>query len=219
MRLLHATRFVLPAMLTALLAGPADAALVTTNSTLSDGVYFGTGNVDGGWTVATGGGYEIALRAKVYNGAVITPDYSGSAYTNVYTASTGLYPSPTRALWSWEYSIYNTVPGGNLSGLTANLSVTDGPTSGGPYNLLAVADNAHSGDGQGVQNSENMVFGFLPGFNPWDGKTYTFTLNLTDGTTTIVSDTIDVNAVPEPASLLLLGSGLVGLIGRRRRRA
>jgi len=71
-----------------------------------------------------------------------------------------------------------------------------------------------------AQNSWNMEF-FDGGSFPFDGNdvgTYDFVLTAFSGSYQIASTSIQVNAVPEPSSGLLMGFGLLAFTARRTRR-
>ena len=129
---------------------------------------------------------------------------------------------PNDATWDFVFSV-NTGTAA-LNTYTYNLIITD--TTTGATALRSTTVVATIGDATRlcsaltVQNAENLGFGFLKtqlGFNPNALDSYTIELTATSGTT-VVTDTINVVPTPEPSSLILLGSGLMGVAGKLIRR-
>jgi hypothetical protein len=206
-----------------MIAPDAKATLAFDANLAAPGVYYGTGNPNGGFTVDSENGIEIGLRAKLdqINGSVI------DSPTDVYLVPAGFAPgSATHSSWNYDFSI-NLSPGGVSSGLTlsditASMTITDiGTGQSLTFDPLAISDDAHSGT-TGAQNSENPLFGgfgagaLAADYNVNAIDTYQFVLTVSSGGTQIGSDTITVDTVPEPSRIaLMLGGGLLLLFLRR----
>jgi len=212
------------------LPGRADANVAYNTNLASPGVYFGIGNANSGFTVATANNVEIGLSAiKRYLGP-ITP--SG----DVYTAPLGNTALPnTGSAWGVTFSLNLQAGGGalTLSGIDAVLTVQDVGTGFTPapfkdflgllvgntcYDGSVVACNNPSAD-YGVQNSEpGSLFASIgdTNFNDLIPDTYDITLSVygcnTNGCTSnlLATDTIQVDT-PEPNAGIIFATALVGL--------
>ncbi len=199
------------------------------------GYYDGSSlNPNGGFTVETSGGLTLGLRAKERSGDSVI-----NSSTNLYQVPTGPNQfNASRAFWNYEFSIH-VDDGGNLTQLVSpTITITDitTPHPVSSFNPLlldnSVVDaagvvthlpgNTPPGSSEvGGQNSENLTFGAPVGLSGFDfnaADQYEITLSATYNGS-VISDTIEVQAVPEPTTLSLLGAGLLGLfISRRKRR-
>ena len=222
-------------------------------------VIFGSGNANGSFTVGTGGGVEIGLRAKQRFPAANIFNYDG---TKTYDFVAGEAPGdPTRSLWNFEWSIntdFDSTTGSKLDDFTYSMELDFDPGPGTTFNPFifptvfdpikgasffdhALGDNT-TGNGGGSTASDaadyaskigslnvaqnSWTYSFFPFLGPFDPNTpgiYTISLTAFGTSGAVASSTIDVvvSAVPVPAALPLLLSGLIGLgaIGWRRRKA
>ncbi len=120
------------------LAGAASAGTITPD------VIFGTGNANGGFTIASSGNLELGLRAKLrYDSTSGCASFgcpqnvfnqSGSTYS---FASVDGNPPPDRAMWNFEWGINTDITGDDNNGYVAflddyfyELSIDIDPTAG-----------------------------------------------------------------------------------------
>lgn len=190
---------------------PALATVDDTSLVNPPGTYFGSGNPNIHWTVNTVNGVEMGLQAGIPHVGPIAP------VGNVYNVATGVD-------WNFNFSVNTAASGLPIAGVEPiSLSLRDfGTGTTGAFDPSLIPDNATVGEG--FQNSEGLRFAAIaaalgdPAYDVNANDTYLFTLSTSAGS---VSETVVVGsgaAVPEPASLAVLGIGLLGLAITRKRR-
>ena len=214
-------------------------------NTPGPGVYYGTGNGNGAWTVDRENNIELGLRGKVYGQGVYNSGGDGT-----YSFATGVSPlNLNRDTWNFDFSINvdaNGTSGLHLSDFTFTLAVDSNPSLGQSftdYNPLAIynddelalsgqaapsvkvynGNNSTLANYDVAQNSENAKFGLPLSYDPNIAGTYDFVLSAFDKTTgTLEAQTsmrilVGGGAVPEvETTCALLALGCAALGGLRR---
>lgn len=150
-------------------AAIAATASLATADNVTPGVIFGSGNANGGFTVATGNGIQLGLRGKVRYNSLGQPENTfnqvGNSNTYRFNPSAGVAPG-ARATWNWEWSINSNVDGtgANLDQFCYEISIYE--LSNGPV-------GAASGD---------IINGVVTGFDHSFGNNSTTAANDTVGT-------------------------------------
>lgn len=202
------------------------------------GYYNGTGGINSGFTVDTDGNLELGLSAILRFIGPITP------VGNDYAVPLGGDPAHSGdAYWNFSFSVNTQAGGGTdvLSNFVYSMTILDeNNLSTFTFDPTLLPDNSYWNgvktmtkdlpNESGFQNSENLSFGFLPGFDPNSTDSYLITLSairantidlLEDPSVTIEINGRSVAATPEPGSLGLFGSSLLAVIAivlwRRKR--
>jgi hypothetical protein len=230
-------------MIKSLLAG---AALVAANTAMAavafnqdvnlpgPGVFFGSGNANGGWTVGTSNGIELGLRThQRYPSPANTFNHIGSG-TYAWADQLG-YTASNRASWNYDFSINVAATGFGVDAFTYKLWIDSDAGAGHSWTVIdpsAIPDNATSGP-QYEQNSENPRFAGvgIPGYVNTIAGTYDFVLQASDNTGVLASTYMRVNVnggtasgafdgnVPDSATTILLLGALLPVLAVFRRKS
>lgn len=198
----------------------------------SPGVYYGSGNVNGNWTIDTSNNVEVALRIKDRASNATIDGSSG-----IYQANAGfcnpICAGGPKANWNYDFSVNTQAGGGtlDLSNVFVLIELDQDASAATSFTTLDVLTNwgdntywngttgtvqaaASAGD-FGVQQSANPLFGnsgygYLPGSGLYDLRLSVYAKDTNGGLGALLAQTTAEVSVPEPGSLVLVG--LAGLL-------
>ena len=150
-------------------------AAIAYDQNVTPDIIFGSGNINGSFTVDQGSGVELGLRGKLrYDASGLPQNTFNSNGDGTYTFDAGVAPtqsSPT-AVWSFEWSINSNFDGtgGNLNTLTYVLGIDSNPGIGTSWTTFdpingGVLDNAmgtnSTGNGGGTSTTDATTYANL----------------------------------------------------------